>query len=276
MPKISVLNVKGEKVKDIKLNDNVWSIEPNDAVIYDAICFKKNEKDLYDFKKYTVEGYAGISSFKGKSSLTDIDIMTNTFDGVPDFLGKLKIYDPVYSLFIGYNTSGYVNKISPVFGNVELVKSIEKNVVYDKVRPTEVSRIFDELFNEKGLFKLYMQDEYFKTSNLSYYLKEYARISLYIKRGIEGDNTGDLLYYESKIKENLSKYHLYRELFRASTDLKKIQKKKEKAEEHAHVDAEAEAVKVNPSNQSKEAFIQSDFEAPKVKQLVFPGFESKE
>ncbi len=37
MPKISVLNVKGEKVKDINLNDNVWSIEPNDAVIYDAI-----------------------------------------------------------------------------------------------------------------------------------------------------------------------------------------------------------------------------------------------
>ena len=37
MPKISVLNVKGEKVKDIKLNDNVWSIEPNDALIYDAI-----------------------------------------------------------------------------------------------------------------------------------------------------------------------------------------------------------------------------------------------
>ena len=38
MSKISVLNVKGEKVKDIKLNDNVWSIEPNDTVIYDAIC----------------------------------------------------------------------------------------------------------------------------------------------------------------------------------------------------------------------------------------------
>ena len=37
MPKISVLNIKGEKVKDINLNDNVWSIEPNDAVIYDAV-----------------------------------------------------------------------------------------------------------------------------------------------------------------------------------------------------------------------------------------------
>ena len=37
MPKIEVLNQKGEKVKDIKLDDKVWSIEPNDAVIYDAI-----------------------------------------------------------------------------------------------------------------------------------------------------------------------------------------------------------------------------------------------
>ena len=37
MPKISVLNVNGQKVKDIKLNDNIWSIEPNDAVIYDAV-----------------------------------------------------------------------------------------------------------------------------------------------------------------------------------------------------------------------------------------------
>lgn len=37
MPKISVLNVNGQKVKDIKLNDSIWSIEPNDAVIYDAI-----------------------------------------------------------------------------------------------------------------------------------------------------------------------------------------------------------------------------------------------
>lgn len=37
MPKMNVINVKGEKVKDIKLDDKVWSIEPNDAVIYDAI-----------------------------------------------------------------------------------------------------------------------------------------------------------------------------------------------------------------------------------------------
>ena len=37
MPKIAVLNVAGEKVGDIKLNDEVWSIEPNDTVMYDAI-----------------------------------------------------------------------------------------------------------------------------------------------------------------------------------------------------------------------------------------------
>jgi large subunit ribosomal protein L4 len=37
MPKIAVLNVKGEKVKDIKLNDDIWGIEPNDVVLYDAV-----------------------------------------------------------------------------------------------------------------------------------------------------------------------------------------------------------------------------------------------
>jgi large subunit ribosomal protein L4 len=37
MPKIALLNIKGEKLKDIKLDDNIWSIEPNDSVIYDAV-----------------------------------------------------------------------------------------------------------------------------------------------------------------------------------------------------------------------------------------------
>lgn len=37
MSKIDVLNVKGEKVKDITLNKEIWNIEPNDAVLYDAI-----------------------------------------------------------------------------------------------------------------------------------------------------------------------------------------------------------------------------------------------
>lgn len=37
MSKVSVLNIKGEKAKDITLNKDVWAIEPNDAVLYDAI-----------------------------------------------------------------------------------------------------------------------------------------------------------------------------------------------------------------------------------------------
>ena len=37
MSKIDVLNIKGEKVKDITLAKEVWNIEPNDTVLYDAI-----------------------------------------------------------------------------------------------------------------------------------------------------------------------------------------------------------------------------------------------
>lgn len=37
MSKVKMLNRNGEDVKDIKLNDNIWSIEPNDAVLFDAV-----------------------------------------------------------------------------------------------------------------------------------------------------------------------------------------------------------------------------------------------
>ena len=37
MKKNEIVNLKGEKVSDITLNENVWGITPNDAVLYDAI-----------------------------------------------------------------------------------------------------------------------------------------------------------------------------------------------------------------------------------------------
>lgn len=37
MAKVQVLNLKGEKVKDITLKDSVWNIEINEPVIHDAI-----------------------------------------------------------------------------------------------------------------------------------------------------------------------------------------------------------------------------------------------
>ena len=37
MSKVEMLNLAGEKVKEIKINDKVWGIEPNDAVLHNAI-----------------------------------------------------------------------------------------------------------------------------------------------------------------------------------------------------------------------------------------------
>lgn len=42
--KNSVLNIKGEKVGDITLNETVWGITPNDAVLYDAITLARNSQ----------------------------------------------------------------------------------------------------------------------------------------------------------------------------------------------------------------------------------------
>ncbi len=37
MKKIDLLNLKGEKINDIKLNEEIYEITPNDKVLYDAI-----------------------------------------------------------------------------------------------------------------------------------------------------------------------------------------------------------------------------------------------
>ena len=42
MSKLNVLNINGEKVKDITLNKEIFGIEPNDAVLYDAIKLAQN------------------------------------------------------------------------------------------------------------------------------------------------------------------------------------------------------------------------------------------
>lgn len=44
MKKINVLNVTGEKVKDFNLKPEVWGIEPNDTVLYDAITLARNSQ----------------------------------------------------------------------------------------------------------------------------------------------------------------------------------------------------------------------------------------
>ncbi len=37
MPKVALLNLKGEKIKDVKLDDSIWGITPNDQAIYESI-----------------------------------------------------------------------------------------------------------------------------------------------------------------------------------------------------------------------------------------------
>jgi len=41
MTKVALLNTKGEKIEDIKLNENIFGIEPNKNVLYDAIILSR-------------------------------------------------------------------------------------------------------------------------------------------------------------------------------------------------------------------------------------------
>ena len=41
MSKLALLNIKGEKIKDINIKDEIWNITPNDQVLYDAITLQQ-------------------------------------------------------------------------------------------------------------------------------------------------------------------------------------------------------------------------------------------
>lgn len=58
MKKMNVLNINGEKVSDITLNQDVWGIEPNDTVLYDAIKLAQNS------------ARQGTASVKGRSDVS--------------------------------------------------------------------------------------------------------------------------------------------------------------------------------------------------------------
>ena len=70
MKKQTVLNIKGEKVGDITLNELVWGIEPNDAVLYDAITLARNNErqGTADTKTRSEVSGGGIKPWKQKGT----------------------------------------------------------------------------------------------------------------------------------------------------------------------------------------------------------------
>ena len=50
MPKIDVYDINGKKVKELELNENVFGIEPNEAVVHSVLInFLANQKQEVKF-----------------------------------------------------------------------------------------------------------------------------------------------------------------------------------------------------------------------------------
>ena len=70
MKKQDVLNIKGEKVNDITLSEDVWGIVPNDAVLYDAITLTRNSmrQGTHDTKTRSEVSGGGRKPWKQKGT----------------------------------------------------------------------------------------------------------------------------------------------------------------------------------------------------------------
>jgi large subunit ribosomal protein L4 len=70
MPKVALLNLKGEKIKDIKLNDEIFGIEPNNQTIYDAVVRKgaSLRQGTHSVKTRTEVSGGGIKPWRQKGT----------------------------------------------------------------------------------------------------------------------------------------------------------------------------------------------------------------
>ena len=70
MAKMTIVNLKGEKVKDIKLNDEIFGIEPNNQTIYDAVVRKgaSLRQGTHSVKTRTEVSGGGIKPWRQKGT----------------------------------------------------------------------------------------------------------------------------------------------------------------------------------------------------------------
>lgn len=70
MLKVALLNIKGEKIKDIELNDSIWGITPNDAVLYNAIILQRasQRQGTHDTKNRSEVSGGGRKPWKQKGT----------------------------------------------------------------------------------------------------------------------------------------------------------------------------------------------------------------
>ena len=61
MAKVRLVNLKGEKQEEIKLNDEIFGIVPNKNVLYEG-AYINNTNDMYWY--YTLENYKMLSEAK--------------------------------------------------------------------------------------------------------------------------------------------------------------------------------------------------------------------
>lgn len=184
-----------------------------------VVQFKKNEGN-YEFKHIQVEKYKGIIDCKkAKSTLEDIDRLTNVFSSSEEFISNLKIYKPLHNFFIALPKKGYVNRITPVFNNEELGRKltlVKDGKVDDKEQIKEfITMLLEE---DKEFYRYFKNRECYKSSTL----KQLIRDLRHYGDMLSGwpDHEINYMFDDTKkgLKEELKKYYVYREFLLAKQE----------------------------------------------------------
>ena len=234
-------------------------VEPHGSYEKYVVYFDYDAKKGYQIKKQPFKTCSEIAkSKKGKCTLFELDVFTSEmFEDDYDLFKKLGLYQQVHNVYIQFtNSKGYLKRL-PVIYDEDLVIDRLSNIKNGKIVDySQMDEYIDMLINDKDFFRKYISSTIYKTSTVDVIVKDLRQSGVYVKQsGGSYDSNSWLLTNKQSLKEEMSKYHIYR----------------------GFVLAEAQATAEKKQKEELQSALEKKDE-PKVyaKRKVYPGYEPQE
>lgn len=155
---------------------------------------------------------------KGRMLLSEIDLITNQYENMSEFLKSIDLKSEIHALFINTSKNIYYGRISPVFGNESVNKLLDVTVDDTIISEEVVKKLYKNITKDDYAFaSFFLSSDFYKSSSFKQLLFDIVNLYRFNKRtGYFDFESGELLEYETKkLKECLKKYYVARELTRA-------------------------------------------------------------
>lgn len=221
----------GEVMKEISVKRKYsLVVEPHGSYEKYVVYFDYDSEKGYQIKKRSFKTCDEIAKdSRGKYSLFELDVFTSEmFEDNYDLFRKLGIYQQVHNVYIQFtNSKGYLKRLPVIY---------DEDLVVDKLSNIRNGKIIDEkqkdeyiemLISDKTFFNNCLNPNIYKTKTVEELITEIRRVGIYVNQSGGTTESKEWLFMnKQKLKQELSKYHIFRGF--VLSEQKTIESKKQK------------------------------------------------